>query len=174
MVKSKTERPKIKRLYFDIETSFGTVYVFKVGRKVFIPHDNIITEPQIICICYKWNDEDEVHSLDWGKRRSDKTLLKKFIKIANKADQLIGHNGDNFDLKWVKTRCLIHRIPTFPKYQTMDTLKQARSNFRFQSNKLDYISKVLGHRGKIDTGGSQLWRDCSEGVPVLVCPLSDT
>jgi DNA polymerase elongation subunit (family B) len=164
---------QIKRLYFDIETSLGKFYSWKAGWKINIPHDNIIEEPRIICICWKWNNSDTVHSLDWGKAKDDKKLLKKFIKVANKADQMIGHNGDKFDLKWIKTRCLFHRIETFPKYQTFDTLTAVRSNFRLQSNRLDYISKFLGFSGKSETGGLQLWRDCDLGVDGAVQKMVD-
>ncbi len=153
----------LKRLYFDLETSPAVGYFWRPGWKINISYHNIVQEPQIICVCYKWAGEDKTYSLDWGKGQSDKGLLKKFIKIANKADQLVGHNGDRFDLKWIKTRCLFHDIPTFPKYQTIDTLKQARANFNFNSNRLDYIAKFLGFEGKKDTGGFQLWVDCMNG-----------
>jgi DNA-directed RNA polymerase subunit RPC12/RpoP len=46
----------------------------------------------------------------------------------------------------------------FPQYTTIDTLKQARSTFRFNSNKLDYIANFLGIGSKLETGFG-LWRD---------------
>ncbi|NBW15692.1 MAG: hypothetical protein EBR82_47670, partial [Caulobacteraceae bacterium] len=68
------------------------------------------------------------------------------------------HNCDRFDLKWLKTRCLYHRIPMYPSYTTLDTLKVARSQFSLNSNKLDYIAKFLGFGGKMETGGFDLWK----------------
>ena len=38
-----------------------------------------------------------------------------------------------------------------PSYQSIDTLKAARNGFRFNSNRLDYISQFLGGTGKIKT-----------------------
>ena len=78
------DQEKIKRLFFDIETSPMVVYSWRVGWKLTIPTDNIIEDWKIICISYKWEGEDKVHSLDWGNKRCDKKLLKDFIKIANK------------------------------------------------------------------------------------------
>lgn len=138
---------KKKRLYFDIETSFNLCGVFQIGRKVNINHDAILKERAIICICYKWEGEKKVYHLQWDKG-NDKKMLIEFIKVANEATELVGHNGDNFDIKWVRTRCFFHRIPMFPSYTSIDTLKFCRSHFRFNSNRLDYVSKFSGHKGK--------------------------
>jgi DNA polymerase III epsilon subunit-like protein len=149
---------KIKRLFFDIETSPNIGLFWAAGYKKNISPDNIIKERAIICIAYKWADDDKTYVLTWDKDQNDKSLLEKFIKIANEADELIGHNGDRFDLAWIRTRCLYHRIPVFPNYTTLDTLKSARSKFYFNSNKLDYIAKFLGVGEKIHTG-YDLWKN---------------
>jgi DNA polymerase III epsilon subunit-like protein len=46
----------------------------------------------------------------------------------------------------------------FPSYTTIDTLKIARSKFRFNSNRLDYIGKFLGIGQKLHTD-FDLWKD---------------
>ena len=148
----------IKRLFFDIETSPNIGLFWTAGYKQNISYDNIIKERAIICICYKWAGEEKVHSLTWDSNQDDKKLLEKFIVVANEADELIGHNGDKYDLPWVRTRCLYHGMPVFPNYVTIDTLKHARSKFRFNSNKLDYIAKFLGLGEKIHTG-YDLWKN---------------
>lgn len=153
--KLKTQR---RRLFFDIETSPNIGLFWEAGFKKTISPDNIIKERAIICICYKWEDEKEVYSLNWDAKQNDKTMLQKFIEVANLADELVGHNGDRFDLAWVRTRCLFHGIDMFPTYVTIDTLKTARSKFKFNSNKLDYIAKYLGVGRKIKTEFS-LWKD---------------
>lgn len=93
---------KRKRLFYDIETSFNIIADFSCGYNKIIRPNQIIKERQIICISYKWEDEYEVHSLDWGKRQCDKALLKKFVKVIGEADELVAHNGDRFDIKWIK------------------------------------------------------------------------
>jgi uncharacterized protein YprB with RNaseH-like and TPR domain len=147
-----------KRLFFDIETSPNVVLSWRTGYKLSIPHDNILEERAIICICWKWEGDDEVHYLTWDKNHCDKKMLQKFSKVINSSNEAIGHNGDRYDLKWLKTRCLYHRIPMYPKYSTVDTLKIARSNFNLNSNRLDYIAKFLGFGGKMETGGFDLWK----------------
>jgi uncharacterized protein YprB with RNaseH-like and TPR domain len=149
---------KRKRLFFDIETSPNIGLFFEAGYKKNIGYDSIIKERAIICICYKWEDDKEVHSLQWDAKQSDKKMLEQFVKVANSADEMVGHNGDRFDLTWIRTRCLFHHIQMFPNYTTIDTLKISRSKFRFNSNKLDYIAKFLGVGKKIKTDFN-LWKD---------------
>ena len=84
-------------------------------------------------------------------------MLEQFIEVANQATELVGHNGDKFDLAWIRTRCLLHGISMFPKYTTIDTLKVARSKFRFNSNRLNYIANYLGIGQKIKTE-FDLWK----------------
>ena len=144
-----------KKLFFDIETSPNIVFSWRIGHKINITPDNIIDERAIICISYKWDDEDVVHSLKWNKG-DDKEMLKKFAKIIDSADEVIGQNSDKFDLKWLRTRCILHDIPISNKFNSIDTLKMARAGFNFNSNKLDYMGSYLGLGKKLSTG-YDLW-----------------
>jgi DNA polymerase elongation subunit (family B) len=146
----------VKKLFFDIETSPNVGFFWSSGYKKNISPESIIKERAIICICYKWINENKVYSLHWDENQDDKKLLEQFIEVANEADELIGHNSDKFDLPWIRTRCLYHKIPVFPVYTTLDTLNYARSKFKFNSNKLDYIAKFLNVGQKISTG-YDLW-----------------
>lgn len=157
------DQESIKRLFFDIETSPMIVYSWRTGYKLNIPTDNIIQDWKIICISYKWEGEDKVHNLRWDKNQCDKKMLIDFIKIMNKADECIAHNGDRFDIKKIRTRCVYHRIPMFPKYRSLDTLKKARSGFNFNSNRLDYIAQFLGVGAKLKHEGFPMWVKCLEG-----------
>lgn len=149
---------KRKRLFFDIETSPNIGFFWSAGYKLNVPYTNIIKERAIICICYKWEDEDKLYSLTWDEDQDDRAMLEKFICIANEASELVGHNCNKFDISWIRTRCLFHGIPCFPKYTTIDTLTQARSKFRFNSNRLDYIAQFLNVGAKTETG-FELWKD---------------
>ena len=153
----------IKRLFFDIETSPMIVYSWRTGYKINLHTDNIIEDWKIICISYKWENEEKVKTLTWDKNQCDKQLLIDFIKVANKADEIIAHNGDRFDIKKIRTRCIYHRVPMFPKYRSLDTLKKARSGFNFNSNRLDYIAKFLGVGAKLEHEGFDMWVKCLKG-----------
>lgn len=155
--KDVVEKKDLKVLVYDIETSYNIVSTWRVGNKVSLPHYSIIKERQIICVSWKWVGEEEVYSLDWGyKTQDDKFLVETFIGALNEADVIVAHNGDNFDLKWLRTRALKHGLEMLPYYNQVDTLQLARKYFYLNSNKLDYISKFLGFEGKIHTE-PELW-----------------
>jgi len=152
----------IKRLFFDIETSYITFRGWRTGKQ-WVSHDNVIQDKKIICICYKWEYEDDVRILQWDDKQNDKKIVKEFIKVLGEADEIIGHNGDRFDIKEVRTRAIKLGLLMFPKYRTLDTLKKARKYFNFHSNKLDYIGQFLHVGRKLPHEGFQLWIDIVEG-----------
>jgi DNA polymerase elongation subunit (family B) len=157
------EQHTIKRLFFDIETSPNIGYFWRSGYKLNIGPENIIEERKIICISYKWEHEETIHTLTWDYNLCDKQMLIDFIKVANQADEMIAHNGDRFDIKWIRTRCIFHRVPMMPDYKTLDTLKKAKYGFNFNSNKLDYIAQFLGVGAKVKHSGFQMWKDVMKG-----------
>jgi len=153
----------IKRLFFDIETSPNIGYFWRSGYKLNIGPENIIEERKIICISYKWEHQEKIHRLTWDKDLCDRQMLIDFIKVANTSDEMIAHNGDRFDIKWIRTRCIFHRVSMFPAYKTLDTLKKAKSGFNFNSNKLDYIAQFLGVGAKVKHSGFDMWKEVMKG-----------
>jgi predicted PolB exonuclease-like 3'-5' exonuclease len=148
MAKTTTPVAKVNRLFWDIETSPNIVLAFRAGYDLTINHDAIIHERKIICIGYKWEGDKKVTVIRWDKNQNDGEMLRKFMAVANEADELVHHFGDRFDLPWFRTRCLLNGLEPLPPYKTLDTKMWASKYFYFNSNKLDYISQVLGHGGK--------------------------
>lgn len=147
-----------KILIYDIETSYNIVKSWRVGYNLNINPSDILHERSIICVSYKWLDEDETYNIKWDINQCDKALVKEFIKILNTADLIVAHNGDRYDLKFIKTRAIKHGLEMLIDYPQFDTLKVAKKKFNFNSNKLDYISEYLGFENKIKTDMS-LWDD---------------
>lgn len=156
-----------KVLIYDIETSYNIGKFWRCGYNLNINPGDIIHERKIICISYKWLGEKEVYNLAWDKNQDDKFLIEQFIEVLNESDMIVAHNGDRYDLKFIKTRALFHRLKMLVDYKQFDTLKLAKKKFMFNSNKLDYISKFLGHTGKIGTN-MKLWDD----IVLHKCPVA--
>jgi len=147
---------KFKRLFFDIETSPNIGFFWQAGYKLNIPHSNIIREKAIICVSYKWENEDKVYNISWDKG-CDKKLVEEFSKILFEADEVVAHYGDRFDIPWLRGRALYHQLP-FPTYlKSLDTKAKAYSHFKLNSNSLDYLAKYLNVGGKIEDGGFSNW-----------------
>jgi len=162
-LKIEAKRAPIKRLFFDIETGY---YILKIRAwqlrnfQKYFNYEDIEKEKEIICISYKWQYEDKVHTL--SNIKGEKKMLKDFIKIMGEADEVIAHNGDKFDIRFLRTRCLYHGVLMFPSYRSLDTLKKSRGGFLFASNKLDYLGKFLNVGSKLDHEGMKLWIDIVE------------
>lgn len=134
-----------------------------------ISHNNIIENQSLISIAWQWLDEKTTHSvslIDDPKRfkrniYDDYYVAREFHKVLS-TDQpfvLLAHNGDRFDIRKFNTACIKHGLEPVPERQTIDTLKQARKHFRFDSNRLDYLGRLLEVGEKMETGGYQLWND---------------
>lgn len=157
----------IKRLFWDLETSPNVVLSWRVGHKIRIDSDNILKERKIICVGYKWEHEKEAKCLTWDKNQDDKAMVLSFLDIALEADELVAQNGDQFDLPWLRSRCLFHGVKSLPRFKTADTLQWAKRNFYFNSNKLDYMADYLGIGRKIQTDFG-LWKD----IVLNNCPVA--
>lgn len=148
----------MNRLYLDIETSPNVVLSWRVGYKINIDHDNILTERKIICVGYKWEKQAKARVITWDKDQDDRPMLIELSEIMAEADEIVAHNGDNFDIPWLRTRFAFHRIQPPPPIKSVDTLQWAKRRMLFNSNKLDYIAGYMGFGRKIKTEFG-LWKD---------------
>jgi hypothetical protein len=146
----------MKRLFLDIETSPNTCFSWRVGYKINLDYKNIIKERRIICICWKWEHEKTVKFVKWDKDQSNKEMMKIIIPVLDEADEIITHNGEAFDLCWIRTMALLYGMVTNPYYKIIDTCLFARKKLYFNSNKLDYLARFLGIGCKIKTE-FELW-----------------
>ena len=172
-VKIKNSAKPIKRLFFDIETSYYIGWFWRTGKTSFINHNQILEDKKIICISYKWEYEDKVHTLTWSAKKDDKAMIKDFIKILGEADEIIAHNGDRFDVKEIRTRAIKQGLLMFPIYRTLDTLKKSRKYFNFASNKLDYLGEYLEVGRKLDHEGIDLWHKVQGGDKKALAKMVD-
>jgi len=150
-----------KRLFFDIENSYMIVKgVWFLGEQRILPQ-NVIQYGRIICISYKWEGSDKIHRIHWDKG-CDKQMMKKFFDVVSSADEVVTHNGDNHDIKWIQTRFLTAGFKSMPPLKSLDTLKMARK-FKFPSNKLDEIARYLDKEAgfkigrKLKHSGLEMW-----------------
>lgn len=157
-----SKKPKV--LFYDIETKPMEAYVWRTGSNMTITHSQLKkgSKIDIICICYKFEGEREIHSLDWGIRKQDSAkMIEEFTKVIESADVVIGHNGDRFDMKHINTQRLLHGQKPIAWPTSEDTLKMFRKHFNFPSNRLDFLSKTLIGAGK-DPMQFQDWIDIVE------------
>lgn len=161
---------KVKILFLDIETAPNVVYSWGLFEQN-IGLNQIIKDGYVLCWAAKWLDQTRlisdaiVNYPSYFKKNptSDKKIAASMWKLLDEADIVVTHNGDNFDIKWLNTIFLKHKMPPPSPFKSIDTLKASRSSFRFTSNKLAFILKTLGLTHKIENEGFKLWVKCIEG-----------
>lgn len=158
----KKNNPKI--LFWDIETFPNILMSWGLWVDGGLDHKNIITERSIICGSWKWQGEKKVWSvhIDHKKPHDDLHVVQWLSDVVANADAIVHHNGDSFDLRWLRARMVFHRLKPLPPVITIDTKKIAKAAFYFNSNKLDYLAQFLGIGSKIKTEFG-LWKDCMAG-----------
>lgn len=154
-----------KILIMDIETAPMRAYTWGIWNQN-INLNQIISEWFVLCWSAKWLFDDKVISGKLNKKELDEEddfrIMQKMWALLNDADIVITHNGDKFDLPKLNTRFLLHGMMPPTPFQSIDTLKVVKKMFKFTSNKLDYINKMMGLNRKVDTGGWELWQQCAE------------
>jgi hypothetical protein len=127
----------------------------------------------ILCFSVKWNHERRVRTYtlpDFPEfkrdKHSDSGLCKKLHSVFDEADFLIGHNSIRFDERKARARFAFWNLPPPSPSRSIDSLRIARSQFGFTSNRLNDLGVFLGCGAKRDTGGFKLWKAAMDGDPI--------
>jgi len=158
-----------KVLLLDIENAPSLAYIWSLwkepGSFKFVDQDWYI-----MSWAAKWlgGDEVVVRALpDYkGYKKNptdDKRLLEDLWGYLDAADVIIAHNGKRFDVRKINARFVSNGMTPPSPYKVIDTLLEARANFKFTANDLDSLGKILGVGRKVDTGGFDLWKSCMAG-----------
>jgi hypothetical protein len=126
----------------------------------------------LLSFAAKWLDGKEIIYADQSKRRNiedDTHLLRQIHGLLDDAWLVIAQNGDGFDLPKIRSRMIIKGMKPPSSFRTIDTLKVAKKQFGFTSNKLAHLSDVLGCTVRKDKHpefpGFELWRECIKRNP---------
>lgn len=150
-------KPKI--LFYDIESLPNKGYIWNTRDPVGI---HMIQQPEaILTIGYKWAGKPG-DVLVAKKPYQDKDILAEFLEIWAQADYVVGHYSDKFDQKYIAYRLLVNGLPPLPEVRAIDTYKLAKKHFKFTSNRLDYIGKLLGVGRKNPMSWAD-WENCAAG-----------
>jgi uncharacterized protein YprB with RNaseH-like and TPR domain len=155
--------------FIDIETApiLMTAWGLFEQNAVWVERDTFL-----LSFAVQWSDQKNVKTYalpDYpGYKRNkhnDKHLVRDLWKVLNAADLICAHNGDAFDIKKINSRLAVHGFTPPAPYKTIDTLKMARRQFKFDSNKLDNLARYFSIGRKLPNTGAVLWRGCVEGDP---------
>jgi hypothetical protein len=145
----------------DLETSPMTALVWGLWDQNISPN-HIIDSSYVLCYAAKWLKSDEVF-FDSVHQSKPKAMLKGIHKLLEEADVVIHYNGKRFDIPVINKEFLLHKFNPPAPYKQIDLLQVVKSNFKFPSNKLDYVSQRLGLGKKVEHEGMSLWTKCMNG-----------
>lgn len=160
---------KPKLLFLDIETAPIVANVWGIHDQE-IGLNMIKSDWHVLSWAAKWQGKKNVMYLDQRNEKdikNDKCILVAIWKLLDEADIIVTQNGTNFDAKKLNTRFILNGIRPPRPYEHIDTLKLARKNFAFTSNRLEFLTDKLNKKYKKlkhkRFPGFDLWRECMDG-----------
>ena len=154
----------LKILIWDIETAPGEAYVWTAKTR-FIPHSMMKRQPFMIQWSAVWFSGGKVMSDTVTPAevvaRDDARIVESMSELIREADIVLAHNGDSFDIPWVRGRAWVNDLEPLGPVTSIDTKKMAARDFYLMHNSLDALIEIRLKRNKIKTDFSW-WRDIIE------------
>jgi hypothetical protein len=153
-----------KILLLDFETSPSLAFVWKFWQENVSPKQ-VKENSQILSAAWKWLGQDEVYYAE-ARKGSDRKVIRPVHAALEEADIVIAHNAKKFDLPVFNSRSVVNGFGPPAPYKVVDTLIEARKNFRFGSNSLEFLAQYLGCTPKQSHKkfpGFELWKECLAG-----------
>jgi DNA polymerase elongation subunit (family B) len=151
----------VKILFLDIETAPNKAYCWGLFEQN-ISHDQVEESGYILCWSAKWYGKPRIHFASEQKaERID--VLRPIHALLDEAEIVIHFNGTKFDIPILNREFVKHGLTPPSPYRQIDLLRVVRRAFRFESNKLAYVTEALGLQGKMHHEGFKLWVGCMNG-----------
>lgn len=151
----------MKILFLDLETSPNLAFVWGLWQQN-VAINQLMDSTEVICFGARWYGEKKV-TFRSVHHHGKKEMLDELHRLMEEADVLVGWNSQAFDSKHIKREFLENGyLPPSP-YKELDLMRVVKSQFKFPSNKLDYVAQTLGVGAKVQHSGFDLWVGCMAG-----------
>lgn len=104
---------------------------------------------------YKWYGDKEAKVLsisDYPRYKKDRVddsaLLKEAQKVLEEADMWVTWYGSQYDVPFLQTRMLYHKLGVLPGTPHVDLLFQSRAKLKMHSNRLAAVTDFFGLHSK--------------------------
>ena len=160
-----------KILTIDVETAPTLAYTWGLWDQS-IGLNQIVEPTYILSWAAKWLGKKEIifgginkHTKGKCSAKYEAVMIKGMWELLDEADIVVGHNSNAFDLKHLNSAFIRAKMPPPSSYRKIDTLKIAKANMKFISNKLEHLTYTLGLEHKMHHEGFELWTKCMAGDP---------
>jgi len=151
----------VKILFIDLETSPITAHTWGLWQQN-ISIKQIVESTQVICFGARWSTSKKV-IFKSVHHDGKKEMLKELHALMDEADAIVGWNSKGFDHKHIRREFLEAGMTPPSPAKDIDLMLEVKRNFRFPSNKLDYVAQRLGVGAKVQHTGFDLWLGCMAG-----------
>lgn len=153
----------MKILTLDIETSPNVAHVWGLWNNN-VGLNQLLESGEMLCFAAKWYEDDDV--MFFSKyHHSTPAMVAAAWQLMDEADVLVHYNGNRFDIPHLHRAFLEENLnPPSPSVH-VDLLRTVKKQFRFPSNKLDYVANRLGIGSKKQHEGHTLWVRCLNDDP---------
>lgn len=125
-----------------------------------------IKEPtRLLCFSAKWLGDPNRETVFWSLLDGRETMVRAAHVLLDEADVVMTWNGRKFDIPHLNREFLEAGLKPPAPYKQIDLYEVVKRQFRFPSNKLQYVSTALGFKGKVGHEGLRLWLKCMDGDP---------
>lgn len=148
----------MKILFWDTETTPLITYSWSLWPNS-IPIQQIIEPQKTMCWGARWHAEKRVTVMS-EYRDGRSAMLTGIWDRLDEADAVVSWNGMGYDSKHIRREFLEAGMTPPSPWKEIDLMKVARSQFKFPSNKLDYVAQDLGVGKKTPHAGFEMWKSC--------------
>jgi DNA-directed RNA polymerase subunit RPC12/RpoP len=153
----------MKILLLDIETAPNLAYVWGIWEQN-VGLNQLVESDYILCWAAKWLGEDEIHFASRQELSSQEMMLP-LHSLLETADVVVHYNGKRFDIPWINREFILNQMSPPSPYKQVDLLETVKRQFKFPSNKLEYVTKALNVGEKVKHIGFDLWVGCIKNNP---------
>lgn len=151
----------VKVLTLDIENTPHIIHAWGL-HDVNASLSQIVKPASTIGVGFKWYHQDEAHFIS-DHEHGHEEMVRRTHALLNEADIVVGFNSTSFDLPHLNREFVMLGLTPPKPYRQVDVLKVARKQFKFASNKLDWLAQQFGLGSKLEHEGHGLWVKCMDG-----------
>jgi DNA polymerase elongation subunit (family B) len=155
----KVAKPRV--LFFDIENAPHDVFSWGLFNQN-ISIGQIVEPGRVFGFGAKWLGEKETYFFS-DHEHTHEGMVKEAHRLLGEADIVVSYNGISFDVPHMQREFLLAGLYPPKPFKQIDLLRVVRKQFKFASNKLDFVSQQLGIGHKTHHEGFPLWVKCMAG-----------
>ncbi len=148
----------IKTLVLDLENSYlltGNWGLFNQNMGI----DQILDAGRVLCFAAKWLDKKDIIFA----KMEEPHAIHLIHALLDEADAVVTFNGKRHDVPLLNREFLKAGLGPPSPFKHIDLIETIKKQFKFPSNKLDWLLRELGLGKKLEHEGFPLWVKVMQG-----------